>query len=423
MDGSGLREVVSRLGDAATALEDSAARHGPAVDALAGTGAAWRGSAADAFSSSQATRAEQYTSVSTNLRAMVEALTPLADDLDSANASHTELEQEAATHGLVVNEDDTLTPSGSSVTNLETSSGLAAELSRALTEAHSKAENAYAIANARLAAISAEVRAESIDASRMADYSIIAPSDVEPYALRGDPKPPTVYTKEGAFQQNEANDYDSWPWYDKLLTEDDKTDLETAGLAEAFMSAEHLTDAREFFEHYEDGSGSDLRFDAAEPYQASPHFKSLVNGTVRDEIRLADASGKTSFDSGYVYHTDPFPDSKDWHNAIGGCYYRVAGHRGPQGTWVTQLRITSYYQFRDGHNFGNIGPLHGLVQGSAMRNLERVGIAQNYHEIGRATLVYHPDGSLKDIVQPPTVPGPVPSPQPGPSPIPPPDGP
>lgn len=205
-----------------------------------------------------------------------------------------------------------------------------------------------------------------------------------PYELTGDPWPPSVVSGDGVFQKNERDDYDSAFW-SRIYESQEQAEADTAL---AGMYAMGLPHAAQFFAHYLGGSGSDLNFDAAQPYQADPRFRSLVDGTVREKIGAS--PGQPDFDSGYLYHTAPF-STDDWHNAIGGSYYRTTGHRNPDGTWTVNLRVTSYYQFRDGANFHR-------VQGSDMRDLERDGDAKNFREIGTATLLYDRNGHFVRVV-------------------------
>lgn len=216
--------------------------------------------------------------------------------------------------------------------------------------------------------------------SGLRELSIPIDND-QPYELTGEPWPPSTTTPDGVFQKNEQDDYDSsiLGW---IFTEEN--DMDEASAALIGMYALGLPHAAHWFNHYLNGSGSDLNFDAAQPYKDDPRFRSLVNGTIRTKI--TESPGEPDFDSGYLYHAAPF-STDDWHNAIGGSFYRTTGHRNPDGSWIVKLRITSYYQFRDGVNFPP-------VQGSDMRDLERDGIAKNFREIGTATLIYDRNGNF-----------------------------
>jgi hypothetical protein len=57
--------------------------------------------------------------------------------------------------------------------------------------------------------------------------------------------------------------------------------------------------ARAFFNHYLDDTGTDLRFDAIAPHQQqSSGFVLAVDSAVHDQISAATALGLTSFTSG-----------------------------------------------------------------------------------------------------------------------------
>ena len=101
-------------------------------------------------------------------------------------------------------------------------------------------------------------------------------------------------------------------------------------------------------------------------------------------ITKAQASGQTSFDTGYVYNPNPFPDNANWTGAMRGSFHRVVGYRAPDGNWVTTLQVTSYYQFVPNHDFGP----GGLANGGVLHQVEREGLAQDYHSIGTGTVTY-----------------------------------
>ncbi|MFK0288717.1 WXG100 family type VII secretion target [Streptomyces sp. NPDC090499] len=215
----------------------------------------------------------------------------------------------------------------------------------------------------------------------------------EPPPLPTDPRfPPVigwggpgvpVVNEKGAFQPDHGGDY-------KVDHYDQERAQQLMNYGQMIATGSHLypgDDAARFFQHYLNGSGSDLNYSAEAPYTQSQVFQNLVNQTVRDHIALALATGKSDFDSGYLYNADMFPDNPDWTGAIKGCFFRVSGHRTPQGTWETRLRITSYYQFVPGANFA-----HGLANGEKLHELERLGIARNYHSIGTATMEFDNNG-------------------------------
>ncbi len=147
--------------------------------------------------------------------------------------------------------------------------------------------------------------------SGLRELSIPIDND-QPYELTGEPWPPSTTTPDGVFQKNEQDDYDSsiLGW---IFTEEN--DMDEASAALIGMYALGLPHAAHWFNHYLNGSGSDLNFDAAQPYKDDPRFRSLVNGTIRTKI--TESPGEPDFDSGYLYHAAPF-STDDWHNAIGG---------------------------------------------------------------------------------------------------------
>ncbi|MCD9875378.1 WXG100 family type VII secretion target [Streptomyces guryensis] len=220
------------------------------------------------------------------------------------------------------------------------------------------------------------------------------PLPPEPPPLATDPRfPPVVgwagpdlpvVNAKGAFQPDHGNDYGA--------DQPDSTTPLLQDYAESIAGGSYLypgADAARFFQHYLDGSGSDLHFSSLDPYTQSQKFQHMVDQTVRDQVALARATGKNGFDSGYIYNSDMFPDNGNWTGAIKGCFVRVAGHQTPQGTWETTLQISSYYQFVPGANFG---PLDA-ANGAALHELERMGVARNYHSLGTATLEFDDNGS------------------------------
>jgi hypothetical protein len=197
-----------------------------------------------------------------------------------------------------------------------------------------------------------------------------------------------VVNDKGAFQPDHGNDYQKDAW---IKFADPTFVNSQIAYAEAIAVASHLMpgpDAAHFFQHYLNGDGTDFHFDSTIPYHASNNFKSLVDTAAANGIKKAQASGQTSFDSGYIYNNTPFPDSGNWTGAVGGSFHRVVGHLTPDGNWVTTVQITSYYQFVPGHDFG---PLK-LANGAILHELEREGIAQDYHSLGTGTVTYNSKG-------------------------------
>lgn len=245
---------------------------------------------------------------------------------------------------------------------------------------------------------------ESHDAKGASAFATLPP--VSGWDSKDDGK--AVVTDAGAFQPDDPNyhhgseeDFSLTPWgapvtmAKDLALEGYGQFLDTGSLVYAGPNSE------QFFKHYLDGSGSDLDYDAAEPYKASHHYAGVVNNQVQQGIAGAQATGATSFDSGYVYEADPFPDSKDWHNALGSHFMRVTGHENPDGTWTVQMSATSNYQFRKGDDFGPELPVPNEpgewfqpINGGALQDLANSGLAKNYHSIGTTTLTYGPDGKL-----------------------------
>jgi hypothetical protein len=151
--------------------------------------------------------------------------------------------------------------------------------------------------------------------------------------------------------------------------------------------------AKIFFNHYLDPTGTDLPFDASSPYHASAGFHTAVDAEVHQLSQQATAAGQSAFDSGYLDYT--ISDSSDWANAVGHGFYRVTGTRDASGSWTVHLQLTSYYQFRPGGDFSITiaNQKITLVRGADMRRLEQTGLARNFREIGTATLTYAPDAT------------------------------
>ena len=195
-----------------------------------------------------------------------------------------------------------------------------------------------------------------------------------------EPTRPTC-DQTGAFQNDQPNDYGL-------------TKADPALLADALANAETgkkvlaaLPKAIEFFNHYLDGTGSDLNFDSTQPYKASSDLRISVDNTVAALVTSANNTKANTFDSGYQrFEFDKIHDT-EWAAAMGGCFYRVAGSLQSDGTWSVRFQLTSYYQFRDGINF--TVPLTSItVYGTKMRYLEKVGKARNFREVGAGTLTY-----------------------------------
>lgn len=162
--------------------------------------------------------------------------------------------------------------------------------------------------------------------------------------------------------------------------------------AEAIADGAYLSngpESSEYFKHYLDGTGTDKHYDSTLPYQESDYFKSLVDSGVQPSIQQAEALGKDSFDSGYIYDPSPFPDNKNWYGAVNGSFRRYVGHRAADGTWVVTLQMTSYYQFRNGQHFGPFG----LASGRILHDLERHGDAKNFRLLGTGTILYDSEGN------------------------------
>ena len=234
--------------------------------------------------------------------------------------------------------------------------------------------------------------------------SACATTPSAPWCPTTDPTHPTC-NSTGAFQQScdtttpcsaPVNDYN--------------TAQATAGdslyVAEAVAAYEGLAitggpTAQEFFKHYEDNQGTDLNFDSTAAYHASvgtgPNdlsFSGQVNKTVKDWIGLVHSAADT-FDSGYLdYPADGNTSewqNNDWERAVGHGFYRVVGTRQSDGSWSVHLQLTSYYQFRIGTNFGVSGV--PIVYGADMRRLVKIGLAQNFREVGNGTLTYDTAGN------------------------------
>lgn len=214
--------------------------------------------------------------------------------------------------------------------------------------------------------------------------------------------PPPVVDEDGAFQPDSGEDFGKDWWFtvaeiDDLpaLTSDPLVAQE--GYAWAIVAGARLKygpDAANFFAHYLEGTGSDLRFDSTDPYHESTIFQNNVDKMAFDAINKAKADGRSSFDSGYVYTAHPFgtdkvkDGDKNWYGAIDSCFVRTSGHRKANGTWVTDLQVTSYYQFTNQETFGP----YGLARGDILHEMEREGLAKDFRSIGTGTLTYDKDG-------------------------------
>lgn len=193
---------------------------------------------------------------------------------------------------------------------------------------------------------------------------------------------------------------------------DDAIAVEAAAIYNGFGDAQYfgvpLTNAQNFFGHYEDDTGTNLNYDSTVPYFASTggsvsagtaSFSVAVNDQVNHWISLVHGSAST-FDSGWMDYPLTYNgnlgstsnwNNDDWKNAVGHGFFRVVGTQQSNGNWSVALQLTSYYQFRDGVNFP-LGPL--TIQGSDMRRLEVIGWAENYDEVGTGTLLFSPTGAL-----------------------------
>ncbi len=240
----------------------------------------------------------------------------------------------------------------------------------------------------------------------------------------------TVLNQDGAFQPSiNGKDYNSIPRTPAIVDYYNTTAQE----AHAYLYLMGGPNAGQFFSHYLQGSGQDLNFDSTVPYYDSANFASMVDKTAAEQIAAAEATGTSAFDSGWIYDAipggrsgtpqSPFTDSADWNLAVGKGYYRLVGHRTPEGTWQTTLQMTSYYDFHESQNFG-----HG-VTGHDMHALHQAGIAQDFREIGSGSLFFDSTGGHILPVAPGPSPTPVapsppsnppssPDPTPGPSPTP-----
>lgn len=157
------------------------------------------------------------------------------------------------------------------------------------------------------------------------------------------------------------------------------------------------TDASHFFQHYLDGTGSDLDYNSTAPYETCAYFASNVDQDAQTGIQQATAAGLDDFDSDFTYDPNQFKGSANWTGAVGGSFRRVTGHRDADGTWTVTVQVTSLYQFVKDHNFGPFG----YANGEMLHQLERDGAAKNYHSIGTGQILYDSSGNFVRVLTPP----------------------